>query len=133
MLRKLLKTILGSRSKQANDFSIIDTMTGYQFEKFVADLLKQYGFTDVRLTEHYDLGVDIIAEKDGVRWGIQTKRYNGLVKAIAVRQVVTALRYYKCERGMVITNNYFSRVAIRLAVCNECVLVDRTKLKDRLP
>ena len=76
----------------------------------------------------YDTDVDIIATKDNIRWGIQVKRYSGLVKAEAVRQVVTGLRVYGCDRAMVITNSVFSRVAIQLANSNECVLVDRSGL-----
>jgi len=107
----------------------VDTMGGLDFEKYVAELLRANGYRNVSLTERYDFGVDIIAEKDGVRWGIQTKRYAGLVKASAVRQVVTGLKLYDCDRAMVITNSTYSAVARRLANANDCVLVDRAGLK----
>jgi len=67
-------------------------MTGLEFERYVARLLKSKGYNNIRLTEEYDYGIDIIAEKDGIRWGIQVKRYSGLVSADAVRQVITALK-----------------------------------------
>jgi hypothetical protein len=35
--------------------------------------------------------VDIIADKEGISWGIQNERYSGLVKIDAVRQVVAGL------------------------------------------
>jgi restriction system protein len=103
-------------------------MTGLEFEVYIAELLKQNGFHKIKLTERYDFGVDIIAEKDDIRWGIQVKRHAGLVMASAVRQVVTALRHYGCDRSMVITNSTFSNVAERLAYANDCVLVDRKRL-----
>lgn len=106
----------------------IDTMSGMDFEYYIAQLLAERGCDNVSLTEKYDYGVDIIAEKDGIRWGIQVKRHSGLVKASAVRQVVTGLRLYSCDRAMVITNSTFSNVAQRLAAGNDCVLIDRTKL-----
>ena len=106
----------------------IDTMDGLDFERYVADRLKQQGYSNVSLTEQYDYGVDIIAHKDGIRWGIQVKRYSGLVKADAVRQVVSGLRAYDCDRAMVITNSVFSRVAVQLADWNDCVLIDRSEL-----
>lgn len=108
--------------------SDIDTMDGLAFEKYVANLLEQQGYSNISLTEQYDYGVDIIATKNNIRWGIQVKRYSGLVKAEAVRQVVTGLRVYGCDRAMVITNSVFSRVAVQLANSNECVLVDRSEL-----
>jgi restriction system protein len=100
-------------------------MTGLEFEMYVAHLLRINGYKNVRLTEKYDLGVDIIAIRDGIRWGIQVKRYSGLVKADAVRQVVTALNHYGCDRAMVITNSTYSKTAQELARCNGCALVDR--------
>lgn len=112
--------------------SDVDAMDGLDFEKFVSNLLEQQGFTNVSLTEQYDFGVDIIATKDGICWGIQVKRYSGLVKAEAVRQVVTGLRVYGCDRGMVITNSTYSRVAVQLAYSNGCELIDRNRLTEMM-
>ena len=105
----------------------VDTMSGVEFEGYIARVLKSRGCTDVSLTEQYDLGVDIIATKNGVTWGIQTKRYTGLVGVSAVRQAVTALKNYSCDRAMVITNSteVYSRPAKELASSNNCILVDR--------
>lgn len=105
--------------------SAIDTMDGIEFERFLASLLRKMGYTDVQLTEKYDLGVDIVAKKDGVIWGIQAKRYNSPVKAEAVRQAYTALTRYKCTQAMVITNSTYSRPAQMLAADNNVILVDR--------
>ncbi len=54
--------------------------------------------SDIQFTEYYDLGVDIIAKKDGITWGVQVKHYQGLVSIEAVRQVVVALKKYKYGR-----------------------------------
>ena len=123
---KLFKRGLWLRRRQRS--GNLDSMSGIQFERYVADILRRHGYLSVRLTERYDYGVDIIAEKDGIRWGIQVKRHSGLVKAAAVRQVVTALKIYDCDRAMVISNSCYSRVAISLARSNDCVLVDRHQL-----
>ncbi|MGB4795645.1 MAG: restriction endonuclease [Candidatus Saccharimonadales bacterium] len=106
----------------------VDVMNGIEFEEHIANVLKSQGYTNIQLTEQFDYGVDIVASKNGIRWGIQVKRYSGLVKADAVRQVVTGLKVYGCDRAMVITNSVFSRVAVRLAESNDCVLVDRVQL-----
>ncbi len=103
-------------------------MDGVSFEYYIAQLLANHGYRNISLTEQYDYGIDIIAEKDGVRWGVQVKRYTGLVKAEAVRQVVTGLRLYGCDRAMVVTNSTYSNVAKRLAEGNDCVLIDRDGL-----
>jgi restriction system protein len=122
-----LRRLVRSRHRKTMPTNI-DAMSGLDFECYIADLLISHGFRIISLTERYDMGVDIVAEKDGQRWGIQVKRYSGLVKAAAVRQVVTALKFYNCERAMVITNSTYSKVARQLAESNDCVLIDRPQL-----
>jgi restriction system protein len=129
LLLLFVKFKLHHRSVKLNsDMTEIDTMSGLEFEKYVAALLKQQGYTNIKLTEKFDYGVDIIAHKDGVRWGIQTKRYSGLCKKAAVEQVVAGLKYYHCNKAMVVTNSTYSKQAKILAAVNECVLVDRRAL-----
>lgn len=116
--------------KSRKDGKDIDTMSGVDFERFIASILKTRGCSNVTLTEYYDLGIDIIAVKDGVTWGIQTKRNNGLVKVEAVRQAVGALKQYECDRAMVITNSIqgYSKPAKALAKSNNCILIERKDL-----
>lgn len=105
--------------------SDIDELNWSEFEHYVADKLKTQGYTSVRLTEHYDLGLDIIARKGGVTWGVQVKHYKNTVRIEAVREAVAALKIYKCDRAMVVTNNFFTNPARELAKSNDCVLIDR--------
>ena len=128
LILKLLSALGAKRRLRSLDMDGVDKMSGLEFEQYIARLLKLQGYTHIKLTERYDLGVDIIATKDGIRWGIQVKRYNNLVKAAAVRQVVTALRTYHCDRAMVVSNSVFSRPARELAKSNDCILIDRSVL-----
>lgn len=121
ILRLVWKFLVYRRNMK---FKNVDAMGSLQFERYVAMLLRSNGYYNVSLTEKYDLGIDIIAEKDGVRWGVQVKHYSGLVKASAVRQVVTGLKMYGCDRAMVVTNSTYSATARRLAAGNHCVLID---------
>jgi len=120
----LIKLLIKLRRYIKYKLSHIDIMTGLEFEKYVAKYLRDQG-CKTKLTEKYDLGIDIVAVKDGIRYGVQVKRYKGVVGANAVRQAVTALNLYDCDRAMVITNSYFSKTAIRLALSNDCILLDR--------
>src|SRR5665213_176686 len=99
IISKLVFRASGYIKLRNPDMAAIDGMTGLEFERYVAGLLKTQGYTKIRLTEEFDYGVDIIADINGIRWGIQVKRYSSLVKADAVRQVVTALRKYDCDRA----------------------------------
>ena len=123
----LIKLLLKIRRYIKYKLSHVDTMSGLEFEKYVAKYLKKNGYK-TELTEKYDLGIDIVAVKNGIRYGVQVKRHKGVVGANAVRQAVTALNLYDCDRAMVITNSYFSKTAIRLANSNDCILFDRATL-----
>lgn len=55
------------------DFS---SMSGWDFERYCADCLLKKGFTKAEVTSGSgDHGVDIIAEQNGIRFGIQCKLY----------------------------------------------------------
>lgn len=118
------------RELRAIQLSGVDVMDGFVFEKYVAELLKNEGFSSVTLTEKYDLGIDVIANRDGERWGIQVKRNRGKTKAESVRAAVTALTHYKCTRAMVVSNSLFTGAARELAKSNNCVLIDRGRLGE---
>jgi len=120
----LINILLKQKRYIKYKLSHIDTMTGLEFEKYVAKYLRKQGYK-TKLTEKFDLGIDIVAVKDGIRYGVQVKRHKGVVGANAVRQAVTALNLYDCDRAMVITNSNFSKSAILLARSNDCILWGR--------
>nr|AIA17132.1 Restriction endonuclease [uncultured bacterium] len=56
----------------------IDQMSGVEFEKYVAKLLKAQGFYKVDLTPvGSDFGVDVTAWRENLKYAIQVKRYKG--------------------------------------------------------
>ncbi len=100
-----------------------EKMNGHQFEDQIVIWLKQCGYKQVRKTEYYDMGIDIIAAKPGVVLGVQVKRSNRPVGVNAVRAAVAGLRGYACTQAMVVTNATFTPAAIRLAEANDCKLI----------
>lgn len=126
----IFRLIRAKRIYDAITLAEVDTMDGLEFERFLVNLLRKKSFTDVKLTEKYDYGIDIIAQKDGIKWGIQAKRYSTPVKADAVRQAYTALKHYGCIRAMVITSNTYTKPAQQLAKDNDIALIDRQTLSE---
>lgn len=108
-----------------------DYMTGEDFEVFVAQILRRIGFTNIQLTKGSgDQGVDIIAERDGIKYAIQCKRYSQPVGNKAVQEVFAGKVFYHCHIGVVVTNNYFTQSAKDLARENGIVLWDRNFLQN---
>lgn len=76
-----------------------------------------------------DYGIDILAEKDDITYGIQCKRYGGKVGNHAVQEALSGASYYHCMVAVVLTNNYFTPAAIETAQKTNVLLWDRDKLK----
>lgn len=104
---------LGRRGVASDAF---EDMEGHEFERFCADLLKQKGFVDVEVTKGSgDYGIDILAEKDGVTYAIQCKRYTAPVGVKAVQEAYAGRDYYDRMVGAVMTNQYFTTPAVEAA------------------
>lgn len=95
---------------------LFEDMEGHEFEYFCADLLKQKGFVDVEVTKGSgDYGVDILAEKEGVTYAIQCKRYHAPVGVKAIQEAYAGRDYYDRMVGAVMTNQYFTAPAVEAA------------------
>jgi hypothetical protein len=107
------------------DMKDVDSMTGVQFERYVARLLIHQGFQDVKLTSASgDQGVDITAARGAVKFAVQTKRQAAPVSRQAVSDAVAGKALHGCTAAVVITNGRFGDGAKQLARANDCLLVD---------
>ena len=110
-------------------FEYIDQMDGIQFEHFIASLLERLGYNGVDVTTgSHDQGVDVLAERDGVRFAFQCKNYDSKLGNNAVQEVAAGREYYRCHVGVVVTNSYFTDSAAELAAANRVILWDRQHL-----
>ncbi len=91
-------------------------MDGLQFEHRCAELLRYRGFHKVTVTKGSgDQGVDILAQKNGLKYGIQCKYYSHPVGNKAIQEAYAGADFYDCDAAMVMTNNTFTRAARELA------------------
>lgn len=115
------------------DFGLIDNLDGFEFEEFCAKLLKVNGYENVTNTQKsIDYGIDIIAEKDKVKYAIQCKRYNGKVGNDAIQEAMTGKDYYDCNIAAVLTNSKFTHNAQKLAKATGIILWDRDTLQNMI-
>lgn len=121
---------LKNRRRFTKDY---DLMEGRDFEFFCADLLQKRGFLDVEVTKGSgDNGVDILAEKDGVSYAIQCKRYDEPVGVKAVQEAYAGRDYYDRMVGVVMSNQYFTKGAVEMARKLKILLWDRGYLEEML-
>lgn len=120
--------ILDSSALNNRDF---DEMEGHEFEYFCADILRKNGYSNVDVTKGSgDQGIDIIAYKDGIKYGIQCKCYASDIGNKAVQEAFSGKTFYGCHVAAVITNRYFTSSAKTLAEKNGVLLWDRNKLEE---
>jgi HJR/Mrr/RecB family endonuclease len=110
----------------------VDLMSGDEFENFVAKIFSKLGYL-TKVTQHSrDFGVDVIAEKDGIKIAIQAKCYTNPVSISAIQEVTAGMTHYNCQRGVIVTNRTFTKAAIELASSNSIQLWDRKKLEEKI-
>ena len=127
----------------------IDVMSGERFERFICWLLQSKNYKVLRVGTSLfrskqrritggfyqalrDFGADIIAEKEGEKIAVQTKRCKRPVGKEAVKQAVSALKHYRCHKALVISNNCYTKTALKLASRKRIKLWDRDLLFQEL-
>ena len=72
------------------DMSRVDAMEGHEFEHFIAALMHKLGYQNLEVTRGSgDQGVDVLAEKEGVRYAVQCKCYSSDLGNTPVQEVNT--------------------------------------------
>lgn len=132
-IRKLRRSYAKVGSSNSSNLSkeeriglLVDGLGGIEFEFFCAEMLKRTGYSDVYVTKSSgDQGADILAEKDGIKYAIQCKRYSSNLGNTPVQEVHAARTMYGCQIGAVLTNQYFTAGAKELANTTGVLLWDR--------
>jgi restriction system protein len=106
----------------------IDSMTGLQFEQYLASLFRQLGHSVERTSYQGDYGGDLIVGKSGIKTVIQAKRSRRRIGIRAIQEGVAAKGFYRCDSAIVVTNSFFTRQAATLAHRNGVSLWDRNRL-----
>ncbi|MBO0677745.1 restriction endonuclease [Mycolicibacterium sp. S2-37] len=104
------------------------TMSGTEFEDYIAGIARSCGVPVIMTPVTGDWGVDIIIGTRPHRLAVQCKRQSRPVGAGAVQEVVAGAPMQDCVRTMVVTDNDFTPAARRLAEHHGCELVGRDEL-----
>jgi len=111
------------------DIAMVDSMDGFEFERYLGHLLRSRGYKVQVTQESGDFGADLVVEDGkGLRAVVQAKRYSGTVGIKAVQEVVGAKAYYKAQHAWCITNSGYTKSAVELAKHNGVFLYSRTDL-----
>ncbi|TFH14273.1 restriction endonuclease [Candidatus Bathyarchaeota archaeon] len=125
----LIKLLLKNKEFQLARANVdVDALDGHQFESLLKVIFTNLGYHAINLQGSHDQGADLIIEKYGQKTVVQAKRYSTKVSNDAIQQAVAAIKYYKADRGMVITTDEFTKSDKDLAISNNIELLDRKGL-----
>lgn len=125
------ETVLPTNERISLYNNKFDYMEGHDFEHFCADILRKNKFTNIETTPGSgDQGIDILAKKDGVKYGIQCKCYSSNISNRAIQEAFSGAKFYDCHVPVVLTNRYFTKSAKELAKKTGVLLWDRDKLNE---
>lgn len=101
----------------------------WEFEKYIGELFSKLGYKTQVIGGSYDEGIDVIAEKDGIKHYIQCKHYRYPVGVEKIRGFYGAITAkYSNEKAFFITTGYFTEESERFALDKNIELIDRPKL-----
>ena len=104
--------------------------SGYAFEEYIASLLNKLNYLNIQVTQaSNDYGIDVLAEKDNIKYAIQCKLCSRPVGNKAVQEAFSGKSFYDCHIAVVVTNNIFTKHAIQLAQHNGVLLWDKNILE----
>ena len=105
-------------------------MTPKEFEEYIAELFLRLGYKTEVTGGAYDQGIDVIAEKDGVKHYIQCKKFVGREVGVGpMRDFYGAIADHLAKgKGYFITTNKFTLEAERFVEDKPIELVDEFKL-----
>ncbi len=125
------KFSFGNRSLNPNMVDV-DCMDGIEFEHFLKPLFEAKGY-DAKVTQGSgDYGADLILTRKGKKTVVQAKCYSSNIGISAIQQAVAAIPYYHANNAMVVTNQYYTKQAKKLAKANRVQLIDRDELTDMI-
>lgn len=128
------KLPVASEPLDADELGAADpwSMTGAEFEGFLARLYERLGYR-VRLTPATDdLGTSLIVEASNGRTAVHAERQDEPIGASAVEQAHAGRDHRRCTWSAVVTTSHFTPAAIALARRLAVDLHDGRRLRDTI-
>ena len=106
----------------------LNICSGVDYENYIENILLGKGFKVHRTPITGDQGVDLIAVKDNIKYAIQCKYYSKPVGNKAVQEIIAGKDFYKCDIGIVVSNNSFTKSAVVLAQNSHILLSNENSI-----
>ncbi len=116
---------------RTNSLTLADklcSMTGSEFEEFVAQVFRSQGYFVEFTRASGDHGIDLVMHKQGKRAVVQCKRWDSSVGEPVIRDFYGAMLNSGVEVGYVVTSGYFTAQAVAFVADKPITLMDLDSL-----
>ena len=110
----------------------MEQQCGLDFEYFVQAFFDDRDITVFETPLTNDYGADLVLYRLGKVAVIQCKYHSSPIGVHAVQEVVGAIKYYRADCGIVVTNQSFTKQAIALAEANHVLLLSGSMLQEMI-
>ena len=110
-------------------FQAVRSMSGAEFEVFVADLFGALGHKAVVLGGAGDQGVDVIVNRGSERIAVQCKNHRKAVGNKPVQEVYAGARHHRCAEACVVAPAGYTKGASELARSTGVSLYDADSIR----
>jgi predicted RecB family endonuclease len=111
----LIDDILEQEAEVRSGLGSTGPSNGLAYEREVAGELSALGFSIQYTPASGDHGVDLLAERPGLKLAVQCKDYTGSVGNDAVQQVYSGARFYNMDEAIVVSPTTYTPAALTLA------------------
>ncbi len=107
--------IVATNNTSPNNIGSSDNITPQEYEQLTAAIFQNSGWNAQLTPSGADHGVDVIAEKEGIKVAIQCKLYKNKVGNKAVQEAIAGREFYQTDYAAVVSNAQYTRPAMQLA------------------
>lgn len=121
-----LRKVYPNNTKNISELNCVEVV------QFLKPIFEKQGYQTELASNSRDLEADLILRKGTKTFVVQTKRKNHKVGAKVIQDVVGVVRQYNANGAIVITNQYYTPSAKKLAKNKNIKLIDRDELLNML-
>lgn len=108
------KTTISAGEKMFEDILIpsdFNGMNGHEFNEYIVKIFRAMDYSCNNLPMSGDRGADFLAEKDGIHYVVQTKRWKTKVGDSTIQKLIGAKSWYNADKAICVTNSDFTKPA----------------------
>jgi hypothetical protein len=106
-------------------------ITPLAYDEWCAAVLRRDGWqAQALLAAKVDMGIDVIAEKEGVRVALRCRQHDEPVDVAAIRQAIAGCQHFETTRAVVVSTTHYTPPAEKRAASSGILLLHENQLPD---